>query len=95
MPATPPSSHRTSYPHARSVPSPLVPRRRRPACLPARYAADTAIPRDSSGLPPCAILHLRLQCSAVSGGPHARRAISSLPPVAQPSHSFPAPCSAE
>eukprot|EP00964_Phaeocystis_antarctica_P059555 scaffold35371_cov64-Phaeocystis_antarctica.AAC.2 len=58
MLAMPPSFHRTSYPHAWSVPAPLAPRRHRPACLPARCAAiprllEPATPRtcDPHGLP--------------------------------------------
>ena len=46
----------TSYPHALSVPAPLVPRRHRPAWLPARDALqlrDPATPRTCHPVPPC------------------------------------------
>ena len=71
MPAMPPSSHRTSYPHALACHAATA----QPACL----RRDSATPR----LLGPATLHLRLQCFAV-GGPHAWRAISALPPVANP-----------
>ena len=82
-------------PAPRHAPRLPMPRLLRHACL--RHTPACAMPACDSAtlrllepatlrhapLRPCPTLHLRPQCSA-AGGPHAWRAISALPPVANP-----------